>query len=81
MRVVFKTTASQRIHDMTRSCTRVAAYFVLAVTPVAATAQVEVIGGFTSVALDTDTLSAAASLDLSSVSPGIGAGSLAGSVA
>lgn len=49
--------------------------------PAFALAQAEVKGGFTSVALDTATLSAAAGLDLSSVSPGIGAGTLPGSVA
>lgn len=42
---------------------------------------VEVVGGATSVALDTTTLAAAASLSLSSVSAGIGAGALPGSVA
>ena len=36
-----------------------------------ASAQIDVIGGQTSVLLDTDTLSAAASLDLSSVSPDV----------
>lgn len=50
--------------------------------PVTSAAQtVDVVGGATSVALDTDTLSAAANLDLSSVSAGIGAGALPGSVA
>ncbi|MEO0531502.1 MAG: PEP-CTERM sorting domain-containing protein, partial [Planctomycetota bacterium] len=49
--------------------------------PNTSTAQVEIIGGATSVALDTDTLAAAASLTLSSVSPGIGAGTLPGAVA
>ncbi|QDV72540.1 PEP-CTERM sorting domain-containing protein [Botrimarina mediterranea] len=49
--------------------------------PTLAFAQADVQSGFTSVALDTATLSAAAGLDLSSVSPGIGAGTLPGSVA
>lgn len=49
--------------------------------PGLAFAQAEVQSGFTSVALDTATLSSAAGLDLSSVSPGIGAGVLPGSVA
>ncbi|MEN1681557.1 MAG: PEP-CTERM sorting domain-containing protein [Planctomycetota bacterium] len=46
-----------------------------------AASAADVIGGRTNVALDTAALSAAASLDLSSVSPGIGAGVLPGSVA
>ncbi len=49
--------------------------------PGLAFAQADVQSGFTSVALDTATLSAAAGLDLSSVSPGIGAGTLPDSVA
>ena len=53
----------------------------LFLTATASAQNVEVSAGATSVLLDTDTLSAAASLDLSSVSPGIGAGVIPGSVA
>lgn len=61
--------------------TALAAAALALVTPSLSLAQVEVIGGSTSVALDTATLSSAASLNLSSVSPGIGGGLLDGSVA
>jgi hypothetical protein len=57
------------------------AMMVALAIPTFALAQAEVQSGFTSVALDTATLSSAAGLDLSSVSPGIGAGVLPGSVA
>lgn len=66
----------------TMSCSFVAAALAAFSLQAVATAQpVSVIGGQTSVALDTATLSAAAGLDLSSVSPGIGGGTLPGSVA
>jgi hypothetical protein len=57
------------------------ALMVALAIPTFALAQAEVQSGFTSVALDTATLSSAAGLTLSSVSPGIGAGTLPGSVA
>jgi hypothetical protein len=52
-----------------------------AFTSIAHAQVVQVDGGATSVALDTATLASAANLTLSGVSPGIGAGSLPGSVA
>ena len=57
--------------------------FVSAITLVAgaASGQTDIVGGATSVALDTATLSAAAGLDLSGVSAGVGAGELPDSVA
>lgn len=62
-----------------RSFSIVAAVVALSIAPSAS--AVEVTGGATSVLLDTTTLSSAAGLDLSSVSPGIGAGVIPGSVA
>lgn len=54
---------------------------VLSFTLTASAQNVEVSAGATSVLLDTDTLDSAAGLTLSSVSPGIGAGVIPGSVA
>lgn len=63
-----------------RAYTIALAILVCFTTTTLATAA-DVIGGRTNVALDTVALSAAANLNLSSVSPGIGAGVLPGSVA
>ena len=52
-----------------------------AITASASAGFVDIVGGATSVLLDTDTLSSAAGLDLSSVSPDVGSGSLPNSVA
>jgi MYXO-CTERM domain-containing protein len=60
-------------------CAALAAAGAISVS--ASAGLVDVVGGATSVVLDTDTLSSAANLDLSSVSPDVGMGSLPNSVA
>ncbi|MGP1345193.1 MAG: hypothetical protein ACTS3F_00810 [Phycisphaerales bacterium] len=56
---------------MTRSTTTATTALAIAALAGAANADFDVIGGQTNVLLDTDTLSSAASLDLSSVSPDV----------
>lgn len=60
-------------------CAALAAAGVVSAT--ASAGLVDVVGGATSVALDTDLLASAASLELSGVSPDVGMGALPGSVA